>query len=98
MMRFVERISRLKSSAWTSCPSEIQETADGRGVDPTVKLTYSPIDDVIWQLARFRALDIASIIIVFGHETGQRELVREGTRTLDVLAIPGGSNQTALIT
>jgi aminoglycoside phosphotransferase (APT) family kinase protein len=43
---------------------------------------YGEIDDNSWRLARFRALYVAAFVVLFGHETHQPDLVREGLWTL----------------
>ncbi len=50
---------------------------------------YGPIDDGTWRLARFRALHSAVTILVYGHEVGDEDLVREGHIALRHLARGG---------
>jgi aminoglycoside phosphotransferase (APT) family kinase protein len=48
---------------------------------------YGDIDADTWQLARFRALDVGAVLVLFGHETGDDSLVREGLRALHQLTV-----------
>ncbi|MHC4947835.1 MAG: phosphotransferase [Planctomycetota bacterium] len=46
------------------------------------RAAYGPIDDDTWRLARFRALNVATVTAVHGRETGDDALVRESLVTL----------------
>ncbi len=52
----------------------------------TFRRAYGPIDTDTWQIARFRALHSAVMILVYGHDTGDDDLVREGRTALHHLA------------
>ncbi len=47
---------------------------------------YGPIDDATWRVARFRALFSAVMELVYGHDVGDADLVREGRAALRHLA------------
>jgi aminoglycoside phosphotransferase (APT) family kinase protein len=47
---------------------------------------YGPIDDETWNLARFRAVSHAVITLVYGHDIGDADLVRESRIALGHLA------------
>jgi aminoglycoside phosphotransferase (APT) family kinase protein len=48
---------------------------------------YGPIDDATWRLARFRALHHAAAVVVFAHDIGDGDLLREGLTALHHLAL-----------
>ena len=43
---------------------------------------YGPIDADTWHMARFKALHSAVMVVVYGHDTGDRDLVDEGVKAL----------------
>ncbi len=44
--------------------------------------TYGPIDEDTWRMARFKALHSAIMILVYGHDTGDDDLLSEGRTAL----------------
>ena len=50
---------------------------------------YGPVDDDTWRMARFKALHSALMILVYGHDTGDEDLLSEGRTALRHLADEG---------
>ena len=48
------------------------------GAHEEFRRAYGAIDERDWLLARFRALDAAATLLVYGHDTSDADLVREG--------------------
>ncbi len=55
------------------------------------RITYGPIDDATWRLARFRALLSAVTILAYGADVGDAALVSEGRVALGHLAPTGAA-------
>lgn len=49
---------------------------------------YGPVDDDTWAIARFRALLYAVKLLAYGHDVGDRDLIREAGVALEYLASP----------
>ena len=47
---------------------------------------YGPIDDMTWQLARFRALHYGLILSLYAHQTNDADMRREAQFMLDNIA------------
>ena len=47
---------------------------------------YGPVDEPTWRLARFKALLTAVMLVVYGHDVKDEDLLREGLSTLRQLA------------
>lgn len=47
---------------------------------------YGGIDDTTWRLARLRAISSSTYIILFGYHSGDPDLLREGLRSLKLIA------------
>lgn len=49
---------------------------------------YGDVDDATWSLARYRALEVSAILIAYGRDRGDADLVRESLASLRNLAEP----------
>lgn len=47
---------------------------------------YGPVDEDTWRLARFKALLTAVMLVVYGRDVGDEDLLREGLNTLGQLS------------
>lgn len=47
---------------------------------------YGPISDASWKLAQFRALFVATVLVVYGTDKGDRDIAEEGLRVLSYIA------------
>lgn len=52
------------------------------------KNTYGDISDETWCLAKLRAIFSSTILVLFGHHSGDPNITREGLRSLQVMAKP----------
>lgn len=52
----------------------------------TFRHAYGPVDDDTWRIARFKALHSAVMVLVYGHDTGDDDLLDEGRTALRHLA------------
>ena len=55
------------------------------GAHDAFREAYGPIDDATWRMARFRALLSAVSVLVYGHDTGDADVLHEGRKALEHL-------------
>jgi aminoglycoside phosphotransferase (APT) family kinase protein len=56
--------------------------------------TYGPISNETWALAKLRALYSSTLLILFGHHSGDPALLREGLRALQIMTSNEKKNES----
>lgn len=57
-----------------------------RSVHAAFRDAYGPIDDAVWRIARFKALQTATVLLLYGHDIDNESLVREARTSLRFIA------------